>query len=205
MIDDSIEYRNIIMRCDRIEKTAYRNLSSDMEIEFFKEGMEAVWADVQKRAGEFKDVSDTDIMNYFIKRFGVSKSELSKRCIFMKEKSTSKYIGTCIAWFEPKRNNNVSVVHWLAVDDAYAGKGYARMLITQVLTIFEKFGETDRIYLHTQPCSYRAIKLYNDFGFCMCKKDTYGTTMNEYAEAIEILKKHMTEEAFHKLVRTSVE
>ena len=36
MIDDSIEYRNIIMRCDRIEKTAYRNLSSDMEIEFFQ-------------------------------------------------------------------------------------------------------------------------------------------------------------------------
>lgn len=49
MIDDSIEYRNIIMRCDRIEKTAYRNLSSDMEIEFFKEGMEAVWADVRKK------------------------------------------------------------------------------------------------------------------------------------------------------------
>ena len=90
--------------------------------------------------------------------------------IFMKEKSTGKYIGTCIAWFEPKGKNNVSVVHWLAVDDAYAGNGYARMLITQVLTIFEKFGETDRIYLHTQPCSYRAIKLYNDFGFCMCKK-----------------------------------
>lgn len=42
--------------------------------------------------------------------------------------------------------------------------------------------------------------MYNDFGFCMCKKDTYGTAMNEYAEAIEILKKHMTEEAFHKLV-----
>ena len=77
MIDDSIEYRNIIMRCDQIEKTAYRNLPSDMEIEFFKEGMEAVWADVQKRAGEYKDVSDADIMKYFMERFGVSKSELS--------------------------------------------------------------------------------------------------------------------------------
>ena len=144
-------------------------------------------------------------MYYFMERFGVSKSELSKRCIFLKEKATSKYIGTCIAWFEPKGKHNVPVVHWLAVDDAYAGKGYARMLITQVLVIFEKLGEADRIYLHTQPCSYRAIKLYSDFGFCMCKKDTYGTAMNEYAEAIEILKKHMTEEAFHKLVRMSVE
>ena len=160
------------MRCDRIEKTAYRNLSSDMEIEFFKEGMEVVWADVQKRAGEFKDVSDADIMKYFMERFGVSKSELSKRCIFLKEKTTGQYIGTCIAWFEPKGKRTVSVVHWLAVDDAYAGKGHARMLITQVLAIFEKLRETEKIYLHTQPCSYRAIKLYSDFGFCICKKWT---------------------------------
>lgn len=76
---------------------------------------------------------------------------------FLKEKATSKYIGTCIAWFKPKGKYNVPVVHWLAVDDAYAGKGYARMLITQVLVIFEKLGKADRIYLHTQPCSYRAI------------------------------------------------
>lgn len=74
-----------------------------------------------------------------------------------------------------------------------------------MLAIFEKLRETEKIYLHTQPCSYRAIKLYSDFGFCMCKKDTYGTAMNEYTEAIEILKKHMTEETFLKLVRMSVE
>ena len=29
----------------------------------------------------------------------------------------------------------------------------------------------------------RAIKLYNDFGFCMCKKDTYGTAMNAMPDA----------------------
>jgi len=43
-----------------------------MEIEFFKEGMVAVLVDVQKRAGEFKDVADADIMKYFMERFGVS-------------------------------------------------------------------------------------------------------------------------------------
>ena len=61
MIDDSIEYRSIIMRCDQIEKTAYRNLSSDMEIEFFKEGMETVWADVQKRAGEYYGAAEPPV------------------------------------------------------------------------------------------------------------------------------------------------
>ncbi|MBQ6887370.1 MAG: hypothetical protein IJN54_07675 [Lachnospiraceae bacterium] len=34
--------------------------------------MVAVWVDVQKRAGEFKDVADADIMKYFMERFGVS-------------------------------------------------------------------------------------------------------------------------------------
>ncbi len=205
MIDETIEYRNIIMRCDKIDEMAYRDLSSDMEIEFYSEGMESVWAEVQKKAGEFKGVSDADIIKYFSERFGVSKSELFKRCIFMKEKTTGKYIGTCIAWFEPKGSENVSVVHWLAVADEYAGKGYARMLITQILIIFKELGEADKIYLHTQPSSYRAIKLYSDFGFCMCKKDTYDTAMNEYAEAIEVLRKYMKEEAFLKLVRMSME
>lgn len=145
-----------------------------------------------------------------MERFGSCQSELSKRCIFLKEKNTNQYIGTCMAWFELKEDNNVSVIqnvsviHWLAVDDAYSGKGYARMLITQVLKIFEQQGEAEKIYLHTQPCSYRAIKLYSDFGFCMCKTDTYGTAVNEYEEAMEILEKHMTKESYLKLVQTSV-
>lgn len=49
MIDDSIEYKNIIMRCDGIEESAYVNLSSDVEIEFYQKGMEVVWAAVQKK------------------------------------------------------------------------------------------------------------------------------------------------------------
>ena len=58
MIDDSIEYRNIIMRCDRIEKTAYRNLSSDMEIEFFKEKISAFRQAQQHRQKTEKDAAE---------------------------------------------------------------------------------------------------------------------------------------------------
>ncbi len=98
----------------------------------------------------------------------------------------------------------VSVLHWLAVDKRDTGKGYARMLITEVLKVFERLEESEKIYLHTQPGSYKAIKLYNDFGFCIAKEDTYGTAVNEYQEAMPILKKYMSKESYIKLESSQV-
>lgn len=204
MIDASIEYKSIIMRCDRIDKSAYLELPSGIEAVFYKEGMEMVWAKVQKAAGEFAEDSVSDAAAYFMERYGDRRQELSERCVFLKEQETGRYIGTCMAWFEQKKGEEVPVLHWLAVDDAYAGNGYARMLITQVMKLFECFAKGQKIYLHTQPCSYRAIKLYNDFGFSITRTDTYGTAVNEYAEAMPLLKKHMTAETYEKLLRTAL-
>lgn len=202
MIDASIEYKSIIMRCDRIDKSAYLELPSGVEVVFYKAGMEMVWAKVQKAAGEFAEDSVSDAAACFMERYGDRQQELSERCVFLKEQETGSYIGTCMAWFEQKNGDGVPVLHWLAVDDAYAGKGYARMLITQVMKLFERFAKGEKIYLHTQPCSYRAIKLYNDFGFFITKTDTYGTAVNEYEEAMPLLKRHMTAETYEKLLRT---
>lgn len=204
MIDCNIAYKSIIMRCDRIDKSAYAEPDSDVEIEFFQQGMESVWAEVQKGAGEFADCTETEVVSYFTKRFGESQQELERRCILLKEKETGTYIGTCIAWFEPKGEETVPVLHWLAVKDTYANRGYARVLITKIMNIFEQVDSEQKIYLHTQPCSYKAIKLYNDFGFCMTKADTYGTAVNEYTEAMAILEKYMTSESYKRLLQTSV-
>ncbi len=205
MIDNSIAYKSIIMRCDWIEKSAFLELSSEVEIEFYKIGMEVVWVQVQKSAGEFAEESDEQVKAYFMQKYGCKPAELEKRCIFLKDICTGKYIGTCMAWFEAKADKAVPVLHWLAVADEYSGRGYARVLITQVMILFEKYALGQSIYLHTQPCSYRAIKLYNDFGFCMSRNDVYGTAVNEYEEAMEILEKCMSREAYEKLVLTSVE
>lgn len=48
MTDSSIGYKSIIMRCDRIDKSAYLALDSDVKIDFYKKGMETVWAKIQK-------------------------------------------------------------------------------------------------------------------------------------------------------------
>lgn len=61
MIDKTIEYRNVIMRCDRIEKSAYVGLYDNYCIEKYSDGMESVWTDIQKSAGEFADDTDEDV------------------------------------------------------------------------------------------------------------------------------------------------
>ncbi len=61
MTDNSIAYKSIIMRCDQIEKSAFSELSSEVETEFYQNGMEDVWVKVQKSAGEFEKESDEQV------------------------------------------------------------------------------------------------------------------------------------------------
>lgn len=203
-MEGTIEYKSIIMRCDRVNESAFLELDPGVELVNYQPGMETVWAKVQKNAGEFAGKSDVEVQTFFLGKYGREERELKERCIFLREKETGRYIATCMAWYGFRKKERISVLHWLAVDQAYAGKGYARKMITQVLRRFIRLGEAERIYLHTQPSSYRAVKLYHDFGFCMTREDTYGAAVNEYEGAMAVLQQCMTETAYRKLAETSV-
>lgn len=190
------------MRCDKIEKSAYLSLRDDYCIEKYSVGMEKVWTDIQKAAGEFMEDTDEDVQSYFVNRF--DNKDLRNRCIFLKNIHTEKYVGTCIAWEEKCNGETVPVLHWLAISDEVAGNGYARMLITQIMKLFET-EEKYPIYLHTQPWSYKAIKLYNDFGFNICKKDSFCDVENEYEFAMPVLKQIMNDTSYTRLLDSSVE
>ena len=56
------------------------------------------------------------------------------------------------------------------------------------------------IFLHTQPSSYRAIKLYSDFGFVLLRDPVVGMRKNDLGESLPILKKVMKPEAFDRLM-----
>lgn len=205
MFDTSIEYCSIIMRCDHIYHKAYRNVPEHVTIEYYKDDMEEIWKDIQKEAGEFSTKTDQETLQYFSTRFGHQKDLLRKRCLFLKDKKTDQYIGTCMAWQAYQASSLIPILHWLAVSDRFAGQGYARILISQILQIFEKETPHKSIYLHTQPSSYQAIKLYHDFGFCLCRTDTYGNAINEYTKATSILKSVMTKESYTALIKDSIE
>jgi hypothetical protein len=58
------------------------------------------------------------------------------------------------------------------------------------------------IYLHTQPSSYRAIKLYADFGFTLITDPMIGNRKNDIEECLPILKENMPKEYYKKLSTT---
>lgn len=205
LLEKNIPYKSIIMRCDSINGEAYSEVSEFFSIEKYHDGMKTIWADIQKMSGQFDGVSDDDIITYFEKTFLNDNNEIEDRCFFLKDLVEGKYIGTCCAWFSNKEDKEVPVLHWLAVLPSYRNKGCARILITQVMQYFERKYEKQSIYLHTQPESYQAIKLYNDFGFNMTKKDCYGHAINEYEAAIDVLREVMSAEEFKKLIDSTVE
>ncbi len=183
MSEKNIPYKSIIMRCDCVNENAFMELSDRFSIVKYYSEMKPVWVEIQKASGQFDDYSDDDITEYFERTFLFEDSEICEKCFFLRDNIEKKYVGTCCAWFSNKDKRIVPVLHWLAVVPSYRNRGCARMLITEVFKVFIQKYENQAIYLHTQPSSFQAIKLYNDFGFNIARADRYGHAVNEYAEA----------------------
>lgn len=201
----NIPYKSIIMRCDCVNENAFAEVADRFSIVKYRSEMKPVWIEIQKAAGQFDGYSDVDIAEYFEKTFLFEDSEICESCFFLKDNIEEKYVGTCCAWFSNKDKRIIPLLHWLAVVPSHRNRGCARMLITEVLKVLKQKYENQAIYLHTQPSSFQAIKLYNDFGFNIAKKDSYGHAVNEYADAMEILEKVMNADAYMRLESSAVE
>lgn len=59
------------------------------------------------------------------------------------------------------------------------------------------------VYIHTQPWSWKAILLYLSCGFKTQTSDTFSDYINDYAKAMEVLKRIMSDEQYHLLSEAS--
>lgn len=202
MVDETIPYKSIIMRCGHVDHSAFRPLPEQLRIKCYEPADLEQWIDIQASAGAFAGETREQIGAYFSKKFGAYEEELKRRCMFLVEKASGAYIGACMAWSGCRERRTIPVLHWLAVKDSFAGSGYARLLIGETMRFFEKEAPGQPVYLHTQPSAYRAIKLYYDFGFRITERDTYGDATNECAQALEVLKTCMKAECFEKIRNT---
>ena len=69
LLEKSIPYKSIIMRCDSINRNAFSEAEECFSIVKYKPGMKSVWIEIQKAAGQFEGYSDADIADYFEKTF----------------------------------------------------------------------------------------------------------------------------------------
>lgn len=103
-------------------------------------------------------------------------------------------VATCSHW---KAYGTINTIHWFKTVKAYEGQGIGRALLTAIMRRFQPSDYP--IYLHTQPGSFRAIKLYADFGFCLLRGGQLGTRRNELEQSLPILQEFMPQHAFASL------
>lgn len=76
--------------------------------------------------------------------------------------------------------------------------------ISEVLKLANTLNQNTPIFLHTQPWSYKAINLYNKFGFSILKSKTFSNYVNEYNDAVKILKDLYSYETYYNIMKNAI-
>lgn len=103
-------------------------------------------------------------------------------------------VATCSHW---KAYGKIHTIHWFKTLKAYEGQGLGRALLSAIMRRFDPADYP--VYLHTQPGSFRAIKLYSDFGFQLLRGGRLGTRPNELEQCLPILQAFMPRGDFEGL------
>ncbi len=153
-----------------IELTMIRNdtknipqfeLPEGFSIRHFRESDLQLWADIETAAGEFKTTDEAlqQLQTEFIPYI----KEFEQRSLFLLNKQGTG-IGTGTAWYNKRfRDEEYGRVHWIGIHPEYQGQNLAKPLVSAVIDILRQ--RHAKLYLTTQTTSYKAVKVYLDFGF----------------------------------------
>lgn len=143
-------------------------------------------------AGEYDEFME----KYFKTTFAGKEDLFYSQTLFVCDKQ-DRPIATCLLW---KAYDEFNTIQWFKVLKDYEGHGIGRALLSVVMRNLKE--DDYPVYLHTHPSSFRAIKLYSDFGFQLLSGDRFGCRQNDLEECLPILKKHMPENDFRNLTIT---
>lgn len=195
MLDRSIPFYNIILRCDNPLDTA-PSLHGEYAFRMYQAGDELAWAELEYEIGDFNSVAEAK--QYFLSNYCTkSEPDISERCVFA-VKQDGTIIGSCIAWQDLRNNLPVASLHWLVVSPRYQNKGIGSALCQKAMQIFAKKDEKP-IYIHTQPWSYKAMILYIHQGFKIQKTDTFSHYINQFPLAMNTLQKILSQNQYKEL------
>lgn len=199
MLDRSIPFYNVILKCDNyIDKEIV--LPAGYHLRNYRTGDEKAWAKLEYEIDDFASVNEAE--EYFISQYGQNADGLRERCFFVIDEQ-EHVVGSCIAWKDNRGTELVASLHWLVVSPDHQGKKLGKALCQRVMKVFREKNEFP-VYIHTQPWSYIAILLYVRQGFKLQMTDTFSQYENQYALAMNTLKKILTVPQYDELVSNSV-
>jgi nicotinamide-nucleotide amidase len=176
---------NIFMQCDAANPEAFRPLPEGYYFRLCRRDELETWKRV---VTDEKHVPY--LTTFYEKVYAAHENEFFRRCLFVCD-ANDKPVGSTFIWRSYKRINTVG---WFRVLPGHEGKGLGRALLSEVLK-----NASFPIYLHTQPTSARAIKLYSDFGFKLITDAMPGNRPNDLEKSLPLLKSILPESDYANL------
>ncbi len=195
MLDRTIPFYNLIMRCDRILPMEVK-LPEDYAIRTYQRGDENAWAALHVALGDF--ASAQEAADYFLNTYARDFS----RALFAVAPDGS-VIGTVTAWTDPRGDATIRSLHWLAVAEEHQRKGIGKALCKTALKLMRREDNAAPIYLHTQPWSWKAVLLYVSLGFKLQRTDSFANYENQYEQVMATLHSVLNDEQYAKVEAAS--
>lgn len=193
MTESEIPDKNIFMVCNHLNLNALSELPEGYKVRTCRRDEIAIWKvfpfDSPEEAVEYEPF----MTDYFQTTYGAQEDLFFSNTVFVCDKQ-DKPVGTCLLW---KAYGAFNTIQWFKVLKTHEGKGIGRALLSLILKDLN--GADYPIYLHTQPSSFRAIKLYADFGFAFIEGEKMGSRLNDLSECLPILKQFMPSKDFKSL------
>jgi ribosomal protein S18 acetylase RimI-like enzyme len=193
MREEEIPDKNLFMMCEVLNRNSLTTLPASYSIRSCRPNELDIW-----KAMPFDDVNLATeyagfMSDYFTTTYGGKEELFFANTLFVCDWQ-DKPIATCLIW---KAYDEFNTIQWFKVLKQYEGQGIGRALLSIAMQGLEM--RAYPVYLHTQPSSFRAIKLYSDFGFSLLAGDNFGIRENDLDECLPILEKFMPQEYFQKL------
>ena len=180
---------NIFMQCDTPNEDAFSKLPDGYSFRLCRRDELDTW----KRILVHEKYVD-DVTAYYDRVYAPHEDEFFRRCLFVCDANDTPIASTFI-W---RSYGLINTVGWFGVLPEHEGKGLGRALISEILRT-----AAFPVYLHTQPTSARAIKLYSDFGFKLITGFIPGNRKNDLDDSLPCLQKVLPEKDYVKLQFTT--
>lgn len=185
--------KNVFMMCPSLNRFALTELPKGYHIRTCRRDELDLWKAMPFDDAETAEEYHAYMTEFFETTYGGQEDLFFEKTLFVCDEK-DKPVATCFLW---KAYQLFNTVHWLKVVKGQEGRGLGRALLSILMKNLEP--EEYPIYLHTQPESYRAIKLYSDFGFYLLSDKMIGSRPNDLEECLPILEKYMPKKDFQNL------
>jgi ribosomal protein S18 acetylase RimI-like enzyme len=193
MKEEEIPDKNIFMMCSALNYNALTKLPASYYIRNCRPDELSIWKTMPFDDPDLAKKYDGFMSDYFTTAYGGKEELFFSKTLFVCDLQ-DRPIATCLIW---KAYDEFNTIQWFKILKEYEGQGIGRALLSIVMQQLEMLDYP--IYLHTQPSSFRAIKLYSDFGFSLLSGNKFGIRTNDLDESLPILEQFMPKEYFQKL------